>query len=164
MDTEKTQPVKEKERTLIIDEVVMALRENGITPVRVDTDGPVNISFKYDDSTFNLNLDNTPFLSFTLEFELKTEDDISLMKVAAEYVSLRCSGACVFVVPDDLFWVVKYDYLSDSISSFRNQLSYVLDNMSNIAGYFYHYYHNLVTNKRDTESTVFVKTMGTSGY
>lgn len=157
MDTEKTPLTEDKEQPLTIEDVKRALYDNNITPSIIDTDGPVYISFKYDNYTFNLNLDNLPFLSFILEFELNSEEDIPLMKAAAEYVSTRSCGSCVFVVPEDLFWLVKYDYLSDSYSFFRDQLCYILDNMLNIAGYFYEYYINLVTNRRDSESTAFDK-------
>ena len=67
-------PVKEKMQTLTIDEVVKALRDNGITPISVDTDGPVRVDFTYDDVYYMISLGVPPFISITLPNLLDSED------------------------------------------------------------------------------------------
>lgn len=140
MDTEKTPPVEEKERTLTIDDVAMALRENGITPVRVDSDGPESIDFTYDDYWFKILLIDPPFLSFyfTRPFDPETHD-MEILKDAASYVSYRTSGACVFVFPDDYLLDIEYDYLVDSYDSLRKHLIFILENLLSTCEYYLEY-------------------------
>ena len=137
-------PVKEKKQTLTIDEVVMVLRENGITPISVDTDGPVRVAFTYDDVYYMISLGGSPFISITLPNLLYSEEqNVELMKDAALYVSSRIDGPCVFILPEDHLWVVEYDYLVDSRRCLQKHLLYILDTLNDVGKYFFEYYLKL---------------------
>ena len=152
MDTEKTPPVKEQERTLTIDDVVMALRENGITPNSVDTDGPECVDFAYEDNYYIIKLLCPPFITITQPNLLDSEgDDVERMKDAALYVSSRTCGPCVLVFPNDYMWVVNYDYLVDSYSCLKKHLLYILDTMFDVGLYFFEYYLKLQSKSDEPE-------------
>ncbi|MBQ3743351.1 MAG: hypothetical protein II858_05800 [Bacteroidales bacterium] len=144
MDTEKTPPVEEKGRTLTVDDIVKALRENGITPISVDTDGPECVDFAYQDNYYIIKLLSPPFITITQPNLLDSEgDDVERMKDAALYVSSRTCGPCVLVLPNDYMWVVNYDYLVDSYNCLKKHLLYILDTMFDAGLYFFEYYLKL---------------------
>lgn len=144
MDTEKTPPMKEQEWTLTIDDVVMALRENGITPISVDTDGPECVDFAYADNYYIIKLLCPPFITITQPNLLDSEgNDVERMKDAALYVSSRTCGPCVLVLPNDYLWVVNYDYLVDSYACLQKHLLYILDTLNDVGKYFFEYYQKL---------------------
>ena len=144
MVTEKTPSVKEQKRTLTIDDIVKALRENGITPISVDTDGPECVDFAYADNYYIIKLFSPLFITITQPNLLDSEgDDVERMKDAALYVSSRTCGPCVLVLPNDYMWVVNYDYLVDSYNCLKKHLLYILDTMFDAGLYFFEYYLKL---------------------
>lgn len=137
-------PIEEQGRTLTIDDIVKALRENGITPISVDTDGPDCVDFAYQDNYYIIKLLCPPFLTITQPNLLDSEgDDVERMKDAALYVSSRTCGPCVLVLPNDYLWVVNYDYLVDSYSCLQKHLLYILNTMFDVGQYFLEYYLKL---------------------
>lgn len=137
-------PIEEQGRTLTIDDIVKALRENGITPISVDTDGPDCVDFAYEDNYYIIKLLCPPFITITQPNLLDSEgDDVERMKDAALYVSSRTCGPCVLVLPKDYLWVVNYDYLVDSNSCLQKHLLYILDTMFDVGQYFLEYYLKL---------------------
>ena len=153
MDTEKTPPVEEKKRTLTVDDIVKALRENGITPISVDTDGPECVDFAYQDNYYIIKLLCPPFITITQPNLLDSEgDDVERMKDAALYVSSRTCGPCVLILQNDYMWVVNYDYLVDSYSCLKKHLLYIFDTMFDVGQYFLEYYLKLQSKSGEPDS------------
>lgn len=144
---------EEDAQSLSLQDVILALRENGITPVRVDSDGPESIEFYYDDYFYKIILTNPPFISFYFSLPLIPEThDLEILKDAAIYVSYRTSGACVFVLPDDYLLDIVYDYLVDSYDNLRKHLILVLENLFSICQYYLEYCFALESKKDKSSS------------
>lgn len=144
---------EEDAQSLSLQDVILALRDNGITPVRVDSDGPESIEFYYDDYFYKIILTNPPFISFYFPLPLIPEThNLEILKDAAIYVSYRTSGACVFVLPDDYLLDIVYDYLVDSYDSLRKHLILVLENLLNIGQYYLEYCFVLESKKDQSSS------------
>lgn len=127
-----------------VESVCKILHAIGITSEVVETGHPMYIRFTYNDMSYRLVFDDIPFLSLVLMFDFNPEEeDIELMKDAAQYVSLRSFGAVVFVVPEDAYWLVGYDIFADSESYLQKNLNVFLDVLGNVGWYFYEYYHRL---------------------
>ena len=78
---------EEDAQSLSLQDVIKALRDNGITPVRVDSDGPESIEFYYDDYFYKVILTNPPFISFYFPLPLIPEThDLEILKDAAIYI------------------------------------------------------------------------------
>ena len=140
MEPDKTDSIS----PISIGTVCKILHALGGSSVIVENDDPLSISFKYDDMSYWLVLDELPFISLVLAVDFNPEDeDIELMKDAAQYVSLHSFGAVVYVIPEDAYWLVGYDIYADSESYLRKLLKLSLDNLKQVGWYFYDYYHRL---------------------
>lgn len=127
-----------------VDSICKILRTLGISSEVVETGRPMLIRFTYNDMSYRLVFDDIPFLSLFMMFDFNPEEEnIELMKDAAQYVSLRTFGAAVFVVPEDAYWMVGYDIYADSDSYLQNNLKLFLDTVEHVGYYFYEYYQNL---------------------
>lgn len=127
-----------------VDSICKVLRDLGISAEVIETDSPMSIRFTYNDMSYRLVFDDSLFLSLILMFDFNPEEEnIELMKDAAQYVSLRTFGTVVFVVPEDAYWVVGYDIYADSESYLQNNLNLFLDILGHTGWYFYEYYQNL---------------------
>ena len=124
--------------------VCKILHALGGSSVIVENGAPLSISFKYDDMSYWLVLDELPFISLVLAVDFNPEDeDVELMKDAAQYVSIHSFGAVVYVIPEDAYWLVGYDIYADSESYLQKNLNVFLDVLGNVGWYFYDYYHRL---------------------
>lgn len=127
-----------------VDSTCQVLHAIGISSEVIETGRPMLIRFTYNDMSYRLIFDGVPFLSLVLAFDFNPgEENIELMKDAAQYVSLRTFGAVVFVVPEDAYWIVGYDIYADSESYLQKNLNMFLDNLGYVGWYFYDYYHRL---------------------
>ena len=140
MEPDKTDSIS----PISIGTVCKILHALGGSSVIVENGDPLSISFKYDDLSYWLVLDELPFISLVLAVDFNPEDeDIELMKDAAQYVSLHSFGAVVYVIPEDAYWLVGYDIYADSESYLQKLLKLSLDNLKQVGWYFYDYYHRL---------------------
>lgn len=140
MEPDKTDSIS----PISIGTVCKILHALGGSSVIVENGAPLSISFKYDDMSYWLVLDELPFISLVLAVDFNPEDeDIELMKDAAQYVSLHSFGAVVYVIPEDAYWLVGYDIYADSESYLQKLLKLSLDNLKQVGWYFYDYYHRL---------------------
>lgn len=139
------EPIDTEPRTPIeIGTVCKILHALGGSSVMVENGDPLSISFKYNDMSYWLVLDELPFISLVLAVDFNPEDeDIELMKDAAQYVSLHSFGAVVYVIPEDAYWLVGYDIYADSESYLQKLFKLSLDNLKQVGWYFYDYYHRL---------------------
>ena len=139
------EPIDTEPRTPIeIGTVCKILHALGGSSVMVENGDPLSISFKYNDMSYWLVLDELPFISLVLAVDFNPEDeDIELMKDAAQYVSLHSFGAVVYVIPEDAYWLVGYDIYADSEGYLQKLLKLSLDNLEQVGWYFYDYYHRL---------------------
>ena len=147
---EEVVAVTEEETTkpVTIESARTALRYNGISPEIPDTHEPDVIKVTFKDRKYRLNLGRLPFVNILLAFGIDEEDDVDLMKEAAQFVSLRTFGACVFVIPEDNCFLISTDIYADSYLYLRNNIRFFLEVVENTGRYFYDRYEELKKQKQ----------------
>lgn len=135
-------------KPVTIESVRTALRYNGIPSEIPDPEEPDNLRVTFNGSKYRLGCSKLPFITILWFFGIDKEHDVELMKEAAQYVSIRAYGACVFVVPEENCYFIGTDIYADSYLYLRNNIRFFLEVVENTGRYFYNRYEELKDQKK----------------
>ena len=139
---------EDSNKPVTIESVRTALRYNGISLEILDSHDPDMFKVTYNGSKYRLNLSKLPFITILLVFGIDKDDDVELMQEAAQFVSIRAYGACVFVVPEEDCYFIGTDVYADTYLYLRNNIRFFLEVIENTGRYFYGRYEELKEQKK----------------